>query len=107
MVIECTDKVALQMAALAINASKPMGLGDLHYKKDSKWDWSKLEILHGDTISIDYCEGRMVKFHARKVAEGKWHFSDHLALDYQSWLSTYHEWSELHRAAIESLEANA
>lgn len=106
MVIDCTDEVALQMAALAANASMPAGMGYIHFKSESKWTGKDFEVHH-NTISLDYVEGRMVKFHARKTEDGKWNFNDFLSLDYQSWLNHYPDWESLHKAAVESLGANS
>lgn len=93
MILAATDAQVKKMAVLAINASKPMGLGYLHYKPG---DISPDVIeMGGEELYIDYYEGRMVKFFGRKKEEGKWEFRDDVNPDYQSWCMKYNGYDAL------------
>ena len=105
MRILATDEQMKRMAANAINASRPAGMGYLHYKAESKFDSSAVEILNGTTkpyLKVDYHEGRMVKFYADKLEEGVWEVRDiDLDPEYQSWYLEYPTW----QAIVESVGA--
>lgn len=94
MQINVTDEHLRCMAAAAINASKPVGLGWLHADPSTVVTADDVHIVEG-YLSIDYYQGRMVKFHARKQ-DGAWTVHpDNLSLDYQSWARTYPTWEML------------
>jgi hypothetical protein len=71
------------IAANAVNASRPEGLGYLHFKN---------RIIFPDEIKkpmdIDYYEGRMVKLHIRKNKDDLFILNE-VDEEYQSWKKTY------------------
>ena len=94
MKIIATDEQIKQMAANAINASRPMGMGFLHFNPDSVTTANDLEAEHNG-LFVDYFEGRMVKFSA-------WKHKDHWEVrdenphpEYQSWCTKYPTWQSL------------
>jgi hypothetical protein len=103
MIIEATDEQVLAAAARAIAASRPVGLGFLHFTPaDDKSDLKEIKQRMNDRfIDIDYFHGRMVKFFMRRVGVhqpggiNKWHVDDYIRLDYQSWEATYTSYREL------------
>lgn len=98
MIIKCTDEQVKQMAAAAINSSRPMGLGFLHYQENTRTKPEELEIIH-NSLYIDYYKGRMVKFYARKAGENVWDFTpDEPRSDYQSWVGNYPTYQDLFNA---------
>lgn len=100
MILKATDVEVVEMAKLAIMASKPMGMGYLHYNHGLKMEDIDIPIPVGD-LSIDYWQGRMVKFYARRAGID-WNFMpDVLDQEYQSWCVVYKDYSELLRAAQE------
>ena len=102
MKIKCTDEQVKKMAALAINSSIPVGMGILHHKPELVVSLDDLEIREdyaGKSLSIDYYQGRMVKFHARKFDDETWSFNpDELNVEYQSWKKDYPSWQHLFEA---------
>lgn len=84
MIINITDEQMIKMAKLAVLYSEPMGLGYLHYRPMKIEDITEVKINNGG-IFIDYYEGRMVKFQARKIEDGKWDVNERTSYDYQSW----------------------
>lgn len=103
MLIKCTEEQVKKMAAAAINSSIPMGLGFLHHDPSMKAKPEDIEIyrneFHGDTLTIDYYQGRMVKFHARKMSEDTWDFTpEEPTSDYQSWIGNYPTYQDLFNA---------
>lgn len=98
MTIELSDEQVIKMGKLAILASTPVGLGILHYDSNLKEDDIELEIKN-QRLSIDYYMGRMVKFHAKKVLDNKWEFSDEISNEYQSWKMRYGSYKMLSELA--------
>ena len=100
MEFHLTDNHVKRMAAAAINASKAVGLGWMHFDKTATITVDDVHIIQGDNqLSIDYYQGRMVKFHARRIDKDKWNFSpDNLTPDYQSWCEKYPTWEHLFEA---------
>jgi hypothetical protein len=91
---KATDEQILQMAEKAFNSSTPIGLGILKFNPHTdKLPGNPMNYLRSYNdgrsayIHLDYVEGRMVKFAARKegdvwdMHEPRW--------DYQSWVGTY------------------
>ena len=104
MELACTDEQVKQMAAVAINASQPMGMGFLQFNPKEVATSVDVEI-HRNSLHVDYHGGRMVKFHAHRIEAGKWSFADELRPDYQSWCHKYHSYTDL-LDAITSPRAN-
>lgn len=95
MLLDVTDEHARKMAAEAVNSSKAVGLGWLHHQPDMEITSDDIHIVEG-RISIDYFQGRMVKFHARKNPQDLWDFNpDEPTPDYQSWCLKYPTWQDL------------
>lgn len=109
MILKCNDAQIIKMATLAVNASKPMGMGILHYVPGDYTESKVIEVanldlvcnkINGTRINIDYFGGRMVKFYARYTPEG-WNVDDEIQIDYQSWKSKYPSYQALLDAVIE------
>jgi hypothetical protein len=87
------DKQQLKtIVANAINASRPMGLGYLSYKKDMTYhqlDFSDEMIFNATgRINIDYFEGRMVKLYIDRFKDDFFILNE-IDAEYQSWKNTY------------------
>lgn len=96
-----TTEQVERMAKLAILASKPVGLGIMHYSPNLKEsDILLLDSAQDGDIYVDYYQGRMVKFHATRDSEGFWEFSDTISEDYQSWKEKYSGYAELILAVL-------
>ncbi len=95
-----TDDHVKRMAAAAINASKAVGMGWMHFDKTAVITVDDIHVIPSeDVLSIDYYQGRMVKFHARRVSKDKWNFyPDTPTADYQSWCGKYPTWEKLFEA---------
>ena len=106
---------AAAVAAFAINASQPMGMGNLSYEPR---EYTAAEVadaltmlwpnaLHGPHIQVDYFEGRMVKFYARRLEPGGDTYEIHTLMgpeaSYQSWVKTYPTYTDLIKA-VEGVE---
>lgn len=87
-ILRVTDEIVKKMAAEAINSSKAVGLGWMHFDKSQTITADDIHIVDG-RISLDYVGGRMVKFYARKQKDGDWQFPDGVSPDYQSWCVKY------------------
>lgn len=88
----------LLMAANAVSASKPVGMGMLHYKEG---DYKPEDIqMQSDGVHLDYVEGRMVKLYIHKMDEEQWEVTDSEPRhDYQSWASAYPTYTALLESA--------
>lgn len=93
MIINVTDEEVIEMGKLAILASKPMGLGIFHFNPHLKKEDINLKISERG-LYIDYYEGRMVKFYARKTTNG-YDFNERISADYQSWICKYDSYETL------------
>ena len=86
----------LKIAANAVIASRPGGMGFLHFQ-DKFYVWQEMEqYMRGDgtpdtpVVSLDYVDGRMVKltiFNAERP--GEYYIRDNFRPDYQSFCGTY------------------
>ena len=97
MEFKATEEQVKKMAALAVNASAPMGLGILHFQKKEYQPEEFPISIRG--IYLDYVDGRMVKLNIFKSDEGTWRVADETSYDYQSWKSKYDSYKELAEAA--------
>ena len=86
MKFKATEQQVKQIAANAINASKPMGMGIFHYNSGSVFTDLDIE---DDELYFDYVEGRMVKLNIRDLGDGEYEIADNPTSDYQSWCRTY------------------
>lgn len=95
MNIKLSEYQVFQLAANAINASSPLGLGFLHME-DKEYTARDIEssidlkyfVDYG--LNFDYFKGRMVKLRIRRVGEGEYNIQpDEPRSDYQSWVMKY------------------
>jgi hypothetical protein len=93
-----TDDQVKQIAANAVNASIPVGMGFLHFVAGEHFKPEDFKILsqgwvesNGEPrgISLDYVQGRMVKLSMREVSPGLWQTNDTISADYESWICKY------------------
>lgn len=99
MKFSATEEQLREVAALAYNASQPMGMGFLHYRPgDVKGsDLGHIDVARG--LDFDYVQGRMMKLSIFKVGD---HFetpAEEPRSDYQSWARRYPTYEALLAAA--------
>ena len=100
--MKLTDEQVIKMAKLAILASVPVGMGHLHHQPDlTEDDITNIEINNG-RITVDYYQGRMVKFYGKKETTG-WEFGA-CHHEYQSWIRKYPTYEALAEAAFREME---
>jgi len=101
MKFTATEKEVRKICINAIKASKPVGLGFLHYSDEVKTKEDDILISMKTFFDLDYIEGRMVKLGIRKIGENLWETmgGDKPNVEYQSWCSTYPTYESL----VESL----
>lgn len=90
MIFLATESQVFQIIANAVNASRPAGMGILHY--EAKEYPAETFKMTGGGLILDYFEGRMVKLAVRKVAHEEWEVfrpRDDPDPEYQSWASKY------------------
>lgn len=85
-----TPEQVAQIAANAVNASTPMGLGALHYNQQRQFVAGDFE-PDARGLYLDYVEGRMVKLYIRKdeTLGNSWELAHEPRADYQSWAHKY------------------
>ncbi len=98
-----TDEQIKQIAANAVNASVPVGLGFLQATRrvfvPADFD------IDGEGLFLDYVEGRMVKLNLRRVAGDRWEMpGGPPRLDYQSWAAHYPTYQNLIDSVLKSTE---
>lgn len=98
--MDIDNTVLRKMALLAVNASIPVGMGFLQYSP-TNYELGDIPEPNGNYYSIDYFQGRMTKFYAKKTGE-TWEFLDTPQSDYQSWSRKYPTYESLYKAAKES-----
>lgn len=107
MIIKATPEQVKVMEILAVLASRPMGMGILHYDSSLSYETLDLALPIPETrANLDYVQGRMVKFGGRKVSDETWEFSDTVSIEYQSWCGKYPSYQALYDAAIEWMKDN-
>jgi len=100
MKIRATDEQVQKMCALAAQASRPVGMGFLHFDSDTVFKPEDFRVLPEDRgVYLDYVQGRMVKLSLRRVAAGVWEAAAQISPDYESWIRTYPSYADLARAA--------
>ena len=98
MKFKATEKQVQKMAALASNASIPIGMGFLQHNPNKEFGAHDFEIRGG--IFLDYVMGRMVKLRISKVKPDYWEIPDQEPTpDYQSWCGKYPTYKDLMEAA--------
>lgn len=91
---KATDDQAKEIAAKAINASLPAGMGFLHYNPNSIFTAKDVPTYKG-AIHIDYVQGRMVKLYMEKDKDGVWGIHGEPNSEYQSWVQKYPSYFDL------------
>ncbi len=86
MKFKATKQQVKEIAANAINASTPMGMGFLHYQADTKFG---PEDISDEQLYFDYVQGRMVKLSIRDLGNDEYEIADNPTSDYQSWCGIY------------------
>jgi hypothetical protein len=94
MILKVTDEEVKEMVVLAIHSSIPMELGYLHYNPSLRVDKNQIS-FDGDLATVDYYQGRIVKFTGRKVGINVWDFVEQISDDYQSWKVNYSSYKDL------------
>ena len=85
-----TDEQVKQMAANAVNASLPMGMGHLHYEISRHFKATEFSLSETDDMHLDYVGGRMVKLNIWRKGIEEWEVRDTKPTpDYQSWCRKY------------------
>lgn len=98
MQIKGTEEQLKVMAANAVNAATPMGLGFL--QATSKTFTPDDFTLHDGNLDLDYVEGRMTKLYVRRVDDGVWELRGREPrADYQSWAHKYPTYADLAASA--------
>lgn len=100
MRFKATDKQLATVMANAVNASRPVGLGFLHFDDSKKYTPDDfIDELKTNTgwVNLDYVGGRMVKFRLTPEKDGYYEIADSAIpqSDYQSWCGTYRTYREL------------
>lgn len=84
-----TDDQIKQIAANAVMASEPVGLGRVHYDPYRKYKPTEFKITPRG-LFLDYIGGRMVKLNIhRKTEKDMWEIDDRIDPEYQSWCDKY------------------
>lgn len=101
---KATNKQIAAMCALATNASKPVGMGFLHYNPSTEWKPEDfIAFVRGEHqwVNLDYIEGRCVKLTLwRGKKRNEWSYAAHEPNDnWQTWLDVYPTYPDLMKAA--------
>ena len=99
MKFKATEDQVKQMAANAVNAAQPVGLGVLHFE-NKEYGPEQFKIINGG-LYLDYVAGRMTKLAIRNVGTDRWEIGGEPRVDYQSWAVKYPS----NKALIESVGA--
>lgn len=100
MIVKGTKLQILQMAANAVNAAVPVGMGFLQ-ATSKKFTPSDFKLDDDDLVlSLDYVVGRMTKLYISSVGHERWKLPDSKpSPDYQSWCRTYPSYTALAESA--------
>lgn len=105
MILIGTEDQVKQMAANAVNAASPMGLGHLHATR-KEFKPEDFQVDDG-WLSLDYVQGRMTKLTVLCLGDNKWSVTDQEPrADYQSWCYQYPTYQALAESAGMSVEAS-
>ena len=106
MIFTATEEQILQIAANAVNASTPMGMGFLHFQPKEYTPEEMRKCLSDYGLSIDYFDGRMTKFYIIRAENDQWRVVDHgPRSDYQSWASKYPTYEALAGSVLPQKES--
>lgn len=105
MIFTATEEQIYQIFTNAINASKPIGLGKIHYKDvlytvNEVRQWATPNrVGFGAWFEVDYFEGRMVKLSVYRK-DDQWILRGEPKIDYQSWSRVYPTYEALVESVI-------
>ena len=100
---KATREQIKQIAANAVNASIPAGMGFIHYE-DKEYSPNDLDHKINDdgSIHLDYFDGRMVKLSIRSLGDDAYSANEGRAYaDYQSWSTKYPTYEDLISSVVE------
>lgn len=98
MKLNISEEQARQIAANAVNASAPMGLGHFAHKEVT---YTADDIVPREGgIFLDYFEGRMVKLQIWKTDDGYEMLEGEARPDYQSWAHAYPTYEQLAESVV-------
>jgi hypothetical protein len=91
MKFKATPEQLSQLAANAVNASVPVGLGLLHATQHvfTPEEMRPHVERNGASLNLDYIQGRMVKLYCTKVDKDLYETRDDIDVEYQSWAQRY------------------
>lgn len=93
-----TAKQVQEIAANAVKASSPMGMGHLHYDYKTEFLPEMFDVTPRG-LFLDYVQGRMVKLRIYKVTEELWEMHETIRPDYESWIAEYPTVQDLLKSA--------
>ncbi len=100
MKVRATDEQIATMAANAVSAAQPAGMGILHFKPGSVGPERFAAAVASGSVSLDYVDGRMTKLHLSRDTDGEWKIPDHNPNpEYQSWCRKYPTYRALAESA--------
>lgn len=97
ILFKATDDQVKEIGTLVCKASKPVGMGMLHYDPNHKFPASLFDDMvdNRNELSLDYMNGRMVKVFLERQGDNWLINNSHLDHEYQSWLCRYKSYEEL------------
>lgn len=99
MIFKATENQIKQIAANAVMASKPVGLGFLHFDDEEKFSPENFLFDPRGGMHLDYVGGRMVKLNIWREENGDWRMRDEISSEYESWIRKYPTVQDLVRSA--------
>ncbi len=98
MNFKATDEQIKTLAANAVNASQPMGMGFMH-ATNKEFKPEEFDVPESGVFSLDYVQGRMVKLTLWKK-DGEWKTPERDPHpEYQSWIRRYPTYGALLESA--------
>lgn len=85
---KATKEQIRQIGANAIDYSRPMGFGYLHYRSDQFIRTEDIELEDGN-LNLDYVAGRCVKLFIRNIGDDTWEIPESPTPDHQTWVRRY------------------
>jgi hypothetical protein len=91
---KATPNQVKEIAVNATKASRPVGMGTLHFDSTHKFSVDDF-LVDKKGLFLDYVQGRMVKLNIWRISEDVWETSDTTYNDYQSWCAKYPTYQDL------------
>jgi len=105
MKFKATKQQVLEIAASAVNASIPVGMGLLHYEERDYTPAEMEEFFNKNYLAMDYVHGRMVKMGIEFFPdEGVAEINDLVHQGYQSWARWYPTVLDLVKSVMPDVE---